>query len=176
MRRPFLARQERCAGRLGRHDRNLRSCGLDHLAGTGHRTAGAVTRDPVVEPSTGEIPQDFRACRMAVVLGVRRVFELPGKEPAVFGSEFLGPANHTRATLGGRRKNHFRAETAHDLATLDRKGLSHCGNKRVSFGSADHGKRNPRISRGCLDHCLPGLQRSLLLRVVDDGKGETILH
>ena len=46
----------------------------------------------------------------------------------------------------------------------------------MPLGGAHHGKRNARIARGRLDDGLPGFQRALLLRVVDDRKSQSVLY
>src|SRR5262249_4576340 len=51
----------------------------------------------------------------------------------------------------------------------------HDGHERITFRRANHGERNAGVARGRLDDGLSGLQRAVLLRILDDGDGQAVL-
>src|SRR5262245_21813885 len=56
----------------------------------GDRATGAIARDPVVQPLTSEISQNFAGSGMLMHLGVVGGFKLVRQEPAIGVGEFLG--------------------------------------------------------------------------------------
>ncbi len=160
VRRERVARQHRGACRLGRDDLHLGTREANHLAGAGERAARAPAGDEEVEALAREVPQDFRARRVAVIRGVRFVLELSREEPAVLVRELLRPSSPCRCRARRRRENHLRAEHAHDLAALDRERLHHHGDERITLRRADRRERDAGVAGGGLDDGLAGLQRA----------------
>src|SRR3546814_17122270 len=77
----------------------------------------------MVQAPAGEVAQDLRGRGLAVVGGIGLVLELPGEEPAVLRRQFLGPAHHAGAALGGGGAEDLRAVGAPQLAAFHREGL-----------------------------------------------------
>jgi hypothetical protein len=65
-------------------------CFRQHLARAGQSAARPVPGHIPVEPLADEVVQDFRPGRVAVVLGVGEIRELPRDEPPVLLRKFLG--------------------------------------------------------------------------------------
>ncbi len=170
-----LAREERSAFGFGCDDTHIRSRQADHFAGAGQRAAGAPACHEEVQSPADEIRKDLRARGAAMVGRVRRVLELARQEPAILLREFRGLLHHARAALGGRREDHLGAQHAHDLAAFDREGLDHHRHEGVALGGAHHGECNAGISRGRLDHGLPGLELAAPLGILDDADRQAIL-
>src|SRR3546814_9941020 len=117
-RRPVLAGQQRGHGRLGGGDLYLRARHAQHVGHAGEGAAGAPAGDEMVQAPAGEVAQDLRGRGLAVVGGIGLVLELPGEEPAVRRRQFLGPAHHAGAALGGGGEEELRAVGAHQLAAV----------------------------------------------------------
>jgi alkylation response protein AidB-like acyl-CoA dehydrogenase len=122
-----------------------------------------------------EVAEDLRACRVAVVLGVRGVLELPGEEPAVLFRKLLGLPDHPGRPLGGRRQDDPGSEDAHELAPFDRTRLRHDGDERIPLDGADHRERDPGVAGGRFDDGLTRLERPAALGVLDDSDREPVL-
>src|SRR3546814_5840134 len=92
----------------------------------------------------------FRSRGLAVVGGFGLVLGLPGEEPAVIRRQFLGPAHHAGAALGGGGEEDLRAVGAHQLAAFHREGLGHDRHEVVAARRAHHRQRHAGIAGGCL--------------------------
>src|SRR3546814_5360775 len=88
-------------------------CSSDLVGHAGEGTAGAPAGDEMVQAPAGEAAQDLRGRGLAVVGGIGLVLELPGEEPAVLRRQFLGPAHHAGAALGGGGEEDLRRSEEH---------------------------------------------------------------
>jgi hypothetical protein len=115
----------------------------------------------VIETLADEVLEDLRAGGVAVIGRIRGFSNWRARNQPCFCASSRGLGDHGLATSGGRRENHLRAEHAHDLAALDRKGFDHDGDERVALGRAHHRERDAGVARGRLDDGLSGFSAPL---------------
>ena len=159
-------RRRRCPAAARRPARRRRSCVSGPLLGQHardalQRAAGAVARDPVVEPLALEVARGSRArwCASACRHWPRSRTGGVRNQPCVSASS-TALASMPHAALGGRRQHDLGAEEAHQLAALDAEALGHRDDQRIALLRADHREPDAGVAAGRLDHGLAGLQRA----------------
>jgi hypothetical protein len=137
--------------------------------------SGPEPRHPIVEAVLAEVRQDLLGGRTRVHVCIRLVLELSGEEPAVRFGQFPRLGEHPAALLRRRGEHDPGPEKPHELAPLDAEVLGHCDDEGVALPRADHGEADAGIAARRLDDRLPGLQRPVPLRRLDDPERKPVL-
>src|SRR6266568_2274976 len=109
----------RCVGGLRQNHLDLGPLPGENTTDTLERAAGSETRNPIVQPLSSEIVDDLSRRRARVVVGVCFVLELPRQEPPVLSCELVDFPYHAGSAFRCRREDDFRAEEAHQPASLN---------------------------------------------------------
>ena len=151
------AAQKRRIVRLANDDLRFRPFFPQHARNALERPARAHAGDPIVEPVSLEVLQDFDRGGFGMEVRVRFVLELAAEEPAMGLRELQRLGDHAAAFFGRRREDHLGTQETHQLAPLDAEILRHRDDERIALLRADHGKTDAGVAAGRLDDGLPGL-------------------
>src|SRR5712671_2882167 len=130
--------------------------------------------DPIVEPVSLEVLENFDGRGLGMEVWVGFILELSAEEPAMTLCEFQRLGHHSAAFFGRRRQDHLGAQETHQLAPLNAEILRHCDDERIAFLRADHGETDTGVTTGGLDDGLPRLQFAAALCRLDHAQRQSV--